>query len=129
VNFRYLEAALLEVEEAAERYEQDRPGYGVVFKAEIDRSLALCLAHPASAPLSKGEPAKVGIRYRVLKRFPHTIIYAVWRGEILVIAVPHQRQQPGYWMDRVAPLAPAVDLEQPSKKRGPKAKPRPGRGR
>ena len=38
-----------------------------------------------------------GIRARVLDRYPYTLFYRVALGEILIVAVAHQRRKPGYW--------------------------------
>lgn len=41
------------------------------------------------------------IRRCVLKRFPFVVIYAVEHGGILVLAVAHTSQRPGYWIRRL----------------------------
>jgi toxin ParE1/3/4 len=38
-----------------------------------------------------------GIYSRMLKRFPYTIFYVVEGNTVFVLAVAHQRREPGYW--------------------------------
>jgi len=37
----------------------------------------------------------------MLRRFPYSIIYLHEPGSIEIIAVVHQRRDPGYWQDRL----------------------------
>jgi plasmid stabilization system protein ParE len=43
-----------------------------------------------------------GIRKRLLHRFPYTVHYEVVKNMVTVLAVAHQRRQPGYWRARQA---------------------------
>jgi hypothetical protein len=36
-----------------------------------------------------------------MRRFPYELYYAVEPDRLLVLAVPHQRRRPGYWIDRI----------------------------
>ncbi|MFM9970625.1 MAG: type II toxin-antitoxin system RelE/ParE family toxin [Burkholderiales bacterium] len=41
-----------------------------------------------------------GFRYYVLRHFPYTVHYEFEERRATVIAVAHQRREPGYWHDR-----------------------------
>jgi plasmid stabilization system protein ParE len=41
-----------------------------------------------------------GTRRFPLSPFPYCVVYEVQRGVIVVLAVAHTRQRPGYWSDR-----------------------------
>ena len=41
-------------------------------------------------------------RRRQLKRYPYGIVYRVESEQILIVAMPHDRQLPGYWDGRVS---------------------------
>jgi len=43
---------------------------------------------------------KPGIRARVLRRYPYTLLYRVQDDEVLLVAVAHQKRRPGYWHER-----------------------------
>lgn len=45
-----------------------------------------------------GRPAdEEGMRHRVLRRFPYSVIYEVLGSTITVLAVAHHRRKPNYW--------------------------------
>lgn len=44
----------------------------------------------------------------VVKRHPYLVVYAILPEQIVVIAVAHMRQMPGYWQDRLATLPPVA---------------------
>lgn len=48
-----------------------------------------------------GVELRPGVRRRILRRFPYSILYTLDNDVVLVIAVAHQRRRPGYWRRRV----------------------------
>ncbi|WP_092349692.1 hypothetical protein [Desulfuromusa kysingii] len=42
-----------------------------------------------------------GIRKLVVRRFPFSILYQVFKKEIIVVAIMHNKQKPRYWVDRL----------------------------
>ena len=40
---------------------------------------------------------ETGTRKRILQRFPYTVMYEVNQRTVTILAVAHQRRQPGYW--------------------------------
>jgi plasmid stabilization system protein ParE len=56
---------------------------------------------PASFPLLEYEENPGNIRRARLKKFPLMILYEVCNNEIIVFAVAHTAQEPGYWQPRL----------------------------
>lgn len=44
-----------------------------------------------------------GTQRYLMKRFPYFIVYRVSTKRIEIIAIAHERQQPGYWANRKLP--------------------------
>jgi plasmid stabilization system protein ParE len=57
--------------------------------------LALLAAYPGI-----GAPYDVDKRRVLLRRFHHSVIYELTSDEVVVVAVPHQRQRPKSWRER-----------------------------
>ncbi len=84
-----------EVDEAAARYEVQRPGLGREFRFEFEEALGRIIENP----LLYGVEIHT-FRACPLKRFPYTIYYVVLDPMIWVVAVAHQRRRPRYWAKR-----------------------------
>jgi len=41
-----------------------------------------------------------GIRHCILQHFPYTVCYEAVDHKVTVLAVAHQRREPGYWRER-----------------------------
>lgn len=96
MRVRFGELAKNEIRDARKYLEQQQPGLGSQFAAEISRSSDLIARQPLLYPVEIGE-----VRKHVINRFPYTMRYVV-RGDIaLVLAVSHHRRQPEYWIDRL----------------------------
>ena len=91
----FLPPAEEEMVAAAQYYESRSHGLGAEFLDEVQRSIEALSSNPRTAPV-----IKVGIRRRLLKRFPFGILYAVEQDTIVVLAVMHLRRRPGYWESR-----------------------------
>ncbi|NRQ44015.1 type II toxin-antitoxin system RelE/ParE family toxin [Rheinheimera sp. YQF-2] len=44
-----------------------------------------------------GYQLPANFRRVIVKTFPYSVIYKEYPGEIVIFAVAHHRQQPGYW--------------------------------
>ncbi len=42
-----------------------------------------------------------GIRRRLIRRFPYSVLYSIYENEIVIIAVMHHKQRPKYWLGRI----------------------------
>ena len=41
-----------------------------------------------------------GTRRLLLSPYPYSLVYRVDAGDVVIIAVPHAKQAPGYWRER-----------------------------
>ena len=94
-------AALDELQDAHDWYEQESPGAGGEFLAEVLRLLHDVadwpgLGRPVAVPRASRE-----FRRASLRRFPYGVVYVVRDDLLVVMAVPHNRRRPGYWYDRL----------------------------
>ena len=96
MNFEFHPEAELEFLEYAARYESEVPGLGGRFGDEIERVIELLLENP-----KLGAPLEGELRQFVLRRFPHSVIYAVVHDLLYILAVAHGSREPGYWTARV----------------------------
>ena len=94
-SHRYLPPAREELNEAAAFYDARVPGLGEAFLDDVERAIETIQENPRIG-------AAVGRRFRrtLIGRFPFSIIYAEREGEIVIVAVAHQRKRPGYWRGR-----------------------------
>jgi toxin ParE1/3/4 len=96
-----LPAARKESEQAAEWYEDQRPGLGGEFLLALAAAYEDIERHP-HRPL-RIRFSGIGERefhQKMIRRFPYKIIYEVRVDEILVVAVAHTSRKPHYWADR-----------------------------
>ncbi|HRQ78484.1 MAG TPA: type II toxin-antitoxin system RelE/ParE family toxin [Gemmatimonadaceae bacterium] len=86
--------ALEEFEAAALRYAAIRPALGEAFIDRVEAATTRAVHSPMTgAPLGS-------LRRVFVKRFPYFVLYAVEESRIVVLAVAHFRQRPGYWRRR-----------------------------
>ena len=77
-------------------YNREEPGLGFEFLEELDRALQLPRGNPKACP----EVYK-GIRRLTMRRFPYSIYYVEESQRLRVLSVAHNRQKPGYWLERM----------------------------
>ncbi len=76
-------------------YDSEYPGLGQEFAIEVRRLCRLIAGSPVA-----GIELRPGVRRRILRRFPYSILYTSNTGDVLILAVAHQSRQPGYWIHR-----------------------------
>jgi len=92
MSYRFLSPALTELSEAAEFYEKSVPGLGSDFIDEVDAAIERILDFPdAWSRISED------YRHCNLRRFPYTIIYTRYEGEILIVSIFHLTRDPLSW--------------------------------
>ncbi|MFI5381818.1 MAG: type II toxin-antitoxin system RelE/ParE family toxin [Tepidisphaerales bacterium] len=90
-----------EATDAADWYDQKKPGLGGDFLDELAAAKQVIAEHPARWPRYPDAPLHRQIhRYR-LDRFPYHIVYEIRNDEILVVAIAHVARKPGYWSRRL----------------------------
>ncbi len=84
-----------ELEAAASHYETQQAGLGLALLAEVKMTCDLVAQAPFAA-----RGVRVGLRRKLVRRFPYYVLYRVSDDEILIIAIAHRRRRPGYWRGR-----------------------------
>ena len=95
-NYRLTTEAKDELSAGVSFYDSEYPGLGQDFAVEVRRLCRIVAESPES-----GFELRSGLRRRILRRFPYSILYTIDDDTIVVIAVAHQRRKPGYWTHRV----------------------------
>jgi hypothetical protein len=99
VKVQLHEEAQLDIDEAALWYDEQDPGLGDEFLAELDLVLAGLSLQPEVWPVWPGSRArKYPVRRRLLVRFPYGIAYQIVGNTIVAVAADKRR--PGYWASR-----------------------------
>ena len=103
LRFRALGEADQEVDHAAGRYELETPGTGRRFlHAYFELISHICQFPRTGTRLSQYEDPGCEVRSFVLGTvFPYTVFVALFEDEIVILAVAHQHQEPGYWAERL----------------------------
>jgi hypothetical protein len=102
---RFLPAAVLELEFAADDYEEVGPGLGSEFRQEVRSIVALIERHQRIGP-SVNAGTKTALREFLLGRFPYRLIYSIDVNDIVIVALAHQHRRSGYWRGRIEEPAP-----------------------
>lgn len=91
----FISFARQELEDAVRYYELEYSGLGSKFKEEVRKAVLRIAAYPQAWSIERGD-----VRKCLLHRFPYKLLYSVEEDHILVIAIAHQHQRPGYWVGR-----------------------------
>ncbi len=85
----------LDIQAAAVWHEDQQPGLGVRFLAELDLVFGRIEENPLQFPLLKSE-----VRRALLHRFPYGVYFLTESHELKVLAVLHLHRQPDVWKSR-----------------------------
>lgn len=96
MNPEFLPEADEEFREAIRYYQNEAPGVGLKFLAEVRRGVTFITENPF-ATVAVGS----GIRRKVLNHFPYSLLYAVESELVVIVAVAHQKRRPRYWRSRL----------------------------
>jgi toxin ParE1/3/4 len=99
MNAEFLPEADEEFREAVRYYENQAPGVGLRFVAEVRRGVTLITENPFAAGAVGS-----GIRRKVLNHFPYSLFYAVESDLVVIVAVAHHKRRPSYWRGRIKEL-------------------------
>ena len=95
MRVEFLSPANLDYVKAVDFYESERPGLGLEFIEDLERTVVFIGRFP-----SLGSPAPQNTRRVRLHTFPYALVYQVRRDTIWIVAVEHHSRQPGFWRDR-----------------------------
>ena len=104
MNVRSLPAANDDVVEATAYYELRCSGLGDDLYGDFRRAVRLIGESPRLYPRTEDGPDEPENREFTIARFHYRVIYAVWKGEAVIVAVLHARRRPGTWRDRLTNL-------------------------
>jgi len=96
--------ARAELRSAALWYDEQRPGLGDEFIAEVSAAFDRIGDAPESYPAWPGtREAGTLIRKATVQRFPYLIAFERHEQRLLVLAISHAKRRPLYWLTRVNP--------------------------
>lgn len=90
-----LTCAEQELTEIVEYYNDQCPGLGYEFAAEVQRGFRRIQEHPTAWPIFSPRS-----RRYLTDRFPYGILYAARNETILIAGFMHLRQDPKSWAER-----------------------------
>jgi plasmid stabilization system protein ParE len=97
MNFRILPEADAELKKSIAFLLEKSPDAAQRFQDRVGKALA----EIQESPYLMGIVEEDNIRRKLVKKSEYSILYTVDLFEILVIAIMHQKREPGYWRDRL----------------------------
>jgi len=95
-----------EMEKAVADVERANPRSAIRLVNEINRALDTIERTPKSLPLAEDAPAGYEVRYVAIRRFKFRVVFWLGHLGVIVVAVAHFRQRPGYWNYRLSHFRP-----------------------
>ncbi len=96
MKLRILSCAEQEMAEAVDYYNEQSPGLGFEFAAEVKKTLARIRSFPEAWPRFSGETRRC-----ILNRFPYGAIYQLRRDGVLVPEIMHLSRDPRRWQENL----------------------------
>lgn len=93
---QFLSCAEQEFAEAVAWYNEQSPGLGFDFAAEVKRTISRMERYPEAWPLISPCTRRVRV-----SRFPYSVIYQVRSECLLVVALMHMSRHPKRWEERI----------------------------
>ena len=90
-----------EIGHALDHYEAEREGLGAEFLAELSAAMNTLSAPGAECGPVIGLPRELGVRRKLLARFPYAIVFVEGDTFVRVISVMHGHRRPAYWTRRL----------------------------
>lgn len=88
--------AKIELQDAAEYYENSRVGLGMLFLDAVESALEHIRPNPLSWRVIRGN-----VRRCLVRRFPYSVIHFVENDRIFILAIMHLHRKPDYWQNRI----------------------------
>ena len=96
MNLRPHPDAEAEISEAFGRYRLISAELGRDFLQKFEAALAVIRNNPRQSAF-----VRPPVRRILLQRFPYSVVYLESAGEIFIVALPHKRRRPFYWLARL----------------------------
>lgn len=93
----FVAAAREELDEIFAYLEEQQPGLGYRFTADVDEVLSRIQNHPLA-----WHALNRNYRRCHLRHFRYGVIYRIQGAQVVVYAIAHDRRRPGYWRNRKA---------------------------
>ena len=91
MTLKISQLAFLEIEDAKEFYNLQKPTLGDTFKNDVKKTIENIKNFPNLYPNITND-----LKRTVLHRFPYSIFYAITDDTILILSVAHQHRKPFY---------------------------------
>jgi len=85
---------------AAAFYEDHVPGLGADFLDEVGHAIDEVCERPLAHPLWPDLPPELGVRRKLLRRFPYALPFIFLSDRVIVLAVAHLSREPAFWLSR-----------------------------
>lgn len=96
MNHSFHPEAAWEFAEAVRYYQQRGPNLGSRFDREIRSTIARITATP-----ERWQFLEADVRRCLVRVFPYRVLYSMEVDCLLIIAVMHEKREPGYWRHRL----------------------------
>ena len=97
MNIRFLACAEQEFAESVDYYNEQFPGLGYEFAAEVKNTLNRIVSFPDAWPIFSSRTRRC-----ITNRFPYAVLYQIRKDHVLVAAVMHLKRDPKTWRQRAA---------------------------
>lgn len=91
-----------EFDAAVDWYDARRAGLGDRFEAAVDDLVHGVAEWPESGAVWPGWDSIPVVRSFRVAGFPYRLVYLVQAKELVIVALAHQKREPGYWRNRLA---------------------------
>ena len=85
-----------EINDAVDYYEDCAERLGSKLLDEVEKAFDTILSSPGTWSAASG-----GCQRYMLTRFPYAVIYKDCNGVVEILAFPHNRRRPKYWVSRL----------------------------
>ena len=94
---RYRAEARIEYSDAIAYFEEEKPGLGSDFEAEVEACIGSIALYPDRYPIILGD-----VREAAVSRFPYCIYYFRFTNTdmVMILSVYHQSRDPDGWKNR-----------------------------
>ena len=99
MRYEFHPEALDEYEDAARYYASCQDGLELRFIEHVERAFR----QVSEAPM-RWRRFEQDVRRYLVDVFPYAVLYSIESGYVLIVAVIHLSQEPGYWRHRTEPL-------------------------
>ena len=98
---RFEDEADDEYRRAGRWYENRRTGLGVEFFDAVDAAIRQIVDFPRAGAVVPRVPRDLPVRRLAVARFPYHVVYLETTEVFRILAIAHDRRQPGYWKNRL----------------------------